>query len=212
MRLRANEMEQVPASVALRSDAQRRPSSDLRYEGGQTAARVGINCCSPVSRKRSVGAWSRALCQTPRSSRSRADRPFIEMRRTAADGQPHPQEAFVFGTATGERIVEHKTAWGNAVRRAGLTNLHTHDLRRESGSRLLEAGVSLHVVSVWLGHSNVSQTSTYLSINLPQLHAAKVLLEAATGQLPQTVACKQVANQPESLAATVVTGSIHRFL
>ena len=101
------------------------------------------------------------------------------MRRLAPDGLPHPPEAYVFGDKCGGRLLEHKTAWGNACRRAGIVGLHCHDLRREAGSRLLEAGVPLHVVSAWLGHASVNQTATYLSINLPQLHDAKAKLEAA---------------------------------
>jgi integrase len=50
-------------------------------------------------------------------------------------------------------------------------NLHFHDLRREAGSRWLEGGVPLHLeggvplhtVRDWLGHTDISQTSTYLS-------------------------------------------------
>ena len=40
---------------------------------------------------------------------------------------------------------------------------HFHDLRREAGSRWLEAGIPLHVVRDWLGHENIAQTSTYLA-------------------------------------------------
>jgi integrase len=41
-------------------------------------------------------------------------------------------------------------------------NLHFHDLRREAGSRWLDAGVPLHRIQKWLGHANIAQTSTYL--------------------------------------------------
>jgi integrase len=41
-------------------------------------------------------------------------------------------------------------------------DLHFHDLRREAGSRWLDAGVPLHRIQQWLGHANISQTSTYL--------------------------------------------------
>ena len=45
----------------------------------------------------------------------------------------------------------------------GAIDLHFHDLRREAGSRWLEGGVPLHTVKDWLGHTNISQTSTYLN-------------------------------------------------
>jgi integrase len=41
-------------------------------------------------------------------------------------------------------------------------DLHFHDLRREAGSRWLDAGVPLHRIQKWLGHTNIAQTSTYL--------------------------------------------------
>lgn len=42
-------------------------------------------------------------------------------------------------------------------------DLHFHDLRREAGSRWLDSSVvPLTAIRDWLGHSNISQTSTYL--------------------------------------------------
>lgn len=54
-----------------------------------------------------------------------------------------------------------KTAWRATCRRAGVEDLHFHDLRPEAGSRWLDGGVPLHVVRDWLGHTSVAQTSTY---------------------------------------------------
>jgi hypothetical protein len=42
-------------------------------------------------------------------------------------------------------------------------DLHFHDLRREAGSRWMDAGVPLATIQRWLGHHNISQTSTYLA-------------------------------------------------
>jgi integrase len=87
------------------------------------------------------------------------------MRRQATDGSDHASDAYVFGDEVGGRIKDVKTAWGAACRRAGITDLHFHDLRRECGSRWVEAGVSLVQVQAWLGHTNISQTSTYLRVS-----------------------------------------------
>ncbi len=38
-----------------------------------------------------------------------------------------------------------------------------HIESREAGSRWLDAGVPLHRIRNWLGHANISQTSTYLA-------------------------------------------------
>jgi integrase len=43
---------------------------------------------------------------------------------------------------------------------------HFHDLRREAGSRWDEGGFQLHEARDPLGHANVSQTDTYLSVKI----------------------------------------------
>jgi integrase len=136
---------------------------------------------------------------------------ILEMRRLDPAGQPLPLDRFVFGNAVGERVGNIDRAWHAAVLRShGLTpaytktanltpesraalrgiGLHFHDLRREAGSRWLDGGMPLHAVRDLLGHSNVSQTSTYLSTTSASLHDAmhrfetrlqRIATEAGTG-------------------------------
>jgi integrase len=87
---------------------------------------------------------------------------ILDMRRNDPSGEPMPPNAYVFGNEIGQRITSIKTAWGAARRRAAISDLHFHDLRREAGSRWLEGGVPLQMIRDWLGHSNIAQTSTYL--------------------------------------------------
>ena len=55
-----------------------------------------------------------------------------------------PVDLYPFGNEIGERVQGFKSAWRLTCKRAGIEGLHFHDLRRESGSRLIEtAGVSL---------------------------------------------------------------------
>ena len=64
----------------------------------------------------------------------------------------------------GDQAKSVRTAWENTCARAGIENLHFHDLRREFGSRLRETpGMSDHEVRDWLGHANITTTSRYLS-------------------------------------------------
>jgi integrase len=116
----------------------------------------------------------------PISTRLRA---VLEMRQTGPDGKALPQDAYVFGNEIGEQVKDIKRTWNVAVLKAhghkptytpnkALTpesleqlakiDLHFHDLRREAGSRWLEAGAPLHKVQRWLGHTSIAQTSTYL--------------------------------------------------
>jgi len=100
--------------------------------------------------------------------------------------------SYVFGDEAGQKVGNFKRAWETAVLKAhghvpqwtktnkALTgesraalekiDLHFHDLRHEGGSRLLEAGWPLHHVQHMLGHSNLSQTSTYLNVTRIGLH------------------------------------------
>lgn len=61
-------------------------------------------------------------------------------------------------------------------------DLTFHDLRHEGGSRLLEAGWSLHNVSHMLGHTNIAQTSTYLNATKVGLQEAMRRLDAARAE------------------------------
>jgi integrase len=114
----------------------------------------------------------------PISSRLRA---ILEMRRHDPAGQPHGRHAYVFGNEIGQPTGSIKTAWRLACRRAEIVNLRFHDLRREAGSRWLEGGVPLQVVRDWLGHTNISQTSTYLESCLTGQHDAMRRFEEARG-------------------------------
>ena len=92
---------------------------------------------------------------------------------------------------TGENVGRHHTAHGHepVLVRGKLTpesrpvlqaiDLHLHDLRRECGSRLLEAGVGIHEVREWLGHRDISTTGRYLAITGASLQRALGRLEAS---------------------------------
>jgi integrase len=79
-------------------------------------------------------------------------------------------------------------------------NLHFHDLRREAGSRWLDGGVPLHTIRDWLGHSNISQTSTYLSSTLDTSDEAMRRFEEHSKKLVIEVE-KPTSGQPQSTVA-----------
>jgi integrase len=90
---------------------------------------------------------------------------ILDMQKTDATGEDRPSDHYVFGNLIGQRIgsIDHAFAW--ACKRAGLVDLYFHDLRREAGSRWLERGVPLNVIQTLLGHTKLSQTSTYLGVS-----------------------------------------------
>lgn len=102
----------------------------------------------------------------------------LAMRKTAPDGEDQCPDAYVFGNEVGEQSKSINTAWRLACKRAKISDLHFHDLRRECGSRWHEAGVPLVQIQAWLGHSNIVQTSTYLAVSLAGTDEALRLVEA----------------------------------
>jgi integrase len=65
----------------------------------------------------------------------------------------------------------NNTAWQMARRRAGLGDLHVHDLRHTVGMRLREAGVADATRRDVLWHSAASITEHYTMAQIRELHA-----------------------------------------
>jgi integrase len=107
-------------------------------------------------------------------------RAILEYRRIGPDGKKLGPEAYVFGNACGEPVGRIYTAWQATCRRAGIKNLHFHDLRHEFISRMLEAGVPIHKVRDWAGHRNIATTGIYANTTLAHLDEARKRFEAAT--------------------------------
>jgi integrase len=63
----------------------------------------------------------------------------LAMRRHGPDGKELSDTAYIFGDEIGDQVAAIKTAWRATCRRAGIRDLHFHDLRREFGSQLLES-------------------------------------------------------------------------
>jgi len=110
-------------------------------------------------------------------------RDLLEGRRLDPAGDPLPPEAYIFGDEIGRPRASIKTAWGATMRRAKIADLHFHDLRREAGSRWMDAGVPLATIQRWLGHFNISQTSTYLGASIGGDEQDMAAFEARLGRV-----------------------------
>jgi len=58
----------------------------------------------------------------------------------------------------GEAIASVRKSFDTAVRRAGLTNVHRHDIRHTAAVWMAGAGVPLEKISEYLGHSDIGVT------------------------------------------------------
>jgi integrase len=114
----------------------------------------------------------------PVGSRLRA---VLEMRRLDPEGEQLPPAAHVFGNGVGEAVTSIRNDWEQACAAAKVEDLHFHDLRREFACRLLESSASLHDVRDFLGHADITTTSTYLKSTTDRLSKA---LERMEGPAP----------------------------
>jgi integrase len=66
---------------------------------------------------------------------------------------------YVFpGTGKCGHLADPKKGWHRVLKRAGITDLHLHDLRRTLGSYMAMTGASLSVIGNALNHKDVSTT------------------------------------------------------
>ncbi len=84
----------------------------------------------------------------------------IDLNRHALDViRSLPQRRdFVFCDIKGQRFNNFRRSFQSAAKRAGLTDVVIHDLRRTFGSNCVMDGVSLVTVQVWMGHASINTT------------------------------------------------------
>jgi integrase len=79
----------------------------------------------------------------------------------------------VFPDITGTRPLGIRDAWENAVKRAGITDFHFHDLRHMFASYLAMNGATLAEIAEALGHKTLSMVKRYA--HLSEAHTAGVV-------------------------------------
>jgi len=77
----------------------------------------------------------------------------------------------------GEAVKRIRRSFRGACRRAGLSDVTPHVLRHTAGTWLAQAGVDLHQIGGWLGHSNERTTELYAHHHPDYFHAAKRAME-----------------------------------
>jgi len=76
----------------------------------------------------------------------------------------------------------NNTGWHNARRKAGLGDLHVHDLRHTVGMRLREAGVSEATIADVLWHKRQGMTAHYSAAQVRELREALELIRDDSGR------------------------------
>ena len=124
----------------------------------------------------------------------------------------------VFSSSRGGRIVDVRTGFLNSCKRAGLTDLHFHDLRHTFASQFVMAGGDLYILKEILGHKSITMTQRYAHLSptykikaidrmntlwagaKPQPSTSEILPEA-----PSVTASSQAAYQDTLQALTPTT-------
>ena len=71
----------------------------------------------------------------------------------------------VFSSSRGGRIVDVRTGFQNACKRAELTDLHFHDLRHTFASQFVMAGGDLYILKEILGHKSPAMAARYAHVS-----------------------------------------------
>lgn len=99
----------------------------------------------------------------------------------------HPDRVFTYAKPTKEgskKKAKHRevgsmnnTAWQNARKKAGLGDLHVHDLRHTVGMRLRDAGVLERTQDDILWHARAGMTSHYAVAQIREIYDALELIK-----------------------------------
>jgi integrase len=79
--------------------------------------------------------------------------------------------AYVFAAPGGGHLQNFNRNWYAALKRAGIENLHFHDLRHTFGTRYMEAGGDLFTLQKLLGHKTAAMVQRYAHLSEAHLKA-----------------------------------------
>lgn len=99
----------------------------------------------------------------------------------------HPTSDLVFANANGCKLKGIRDGFKNACNRAGLADLHVHDLRHTFASQWVMAGGDLYLLKEILGHRSIVMTQRYSHLSPQFTRSAVNLLDKIYGSSPAPV-------------------------
>jgi integrase len=119
-----------------------------------------------------------------------------------AQGKVADIHQHVFLGTTGNPVKNIREAFDNAVDRAGLKDVHFHDLRRSFATRKVAEGWDRDYVKAITGHRTDKVFARY---NKPSLDTLRAVVEGAPSISPRTSVVKLLSNGPGLHPATVLS-------
>ncbi|MEW6375607.1 MAG: site-specific integrase [Thermodesulfobacteriota bacterium] len=113
---------------------------------------------------------------------------FVELSKVR-----HIRSPYVFCRSDGNRYVEIKRAFKNALEKSRIENFRFHDLRHTFASALVQKGVDLYQVQRLLGHKDGRMTQRYAHLAPENLRDAVLKLDKV---MPEK---SYVTNQSQSV-------------
>jgi hypothetical protein len=101
----------------------------------------------------------------------------------------------------------NNTAWRNARRKAGLGDLHVHDLRHTVGMRLREARVAKETRSEVLWHGKEDMTDHYSLAQIVELHGALEKIKDDSGTFNKSLHTLRLEHQARLAEARLANTS-----
>ena len=96
---------------------------------------------------------------------SKRDVPLSSDAITLLRSLPHDISGNVFPLT----VASLRGLWNRACRRAGITDLHFHDLRHEATSRFFEKGLNVMEVATITGHKDLRMLQRYTHLRAEDL-------------------------------------------
>ena len=108
---------------------------------------------------------------------------FLILDRRKKANQNESSYVFPSEKSASGHLSEPKKGWARILKRANITDLRIHDLRRSLGSWQASTGASLSIIGKSLGHKSIAATSIYARLNLDPVRnsielATKAMIKA----------------------------------
>ena len=109
----------------------------------------------------------------------------------------------VFSSSRGGRIVDVRTGFLNSCKRAGLIDLHFHDLRHTFASQFVMAGGDLYILKEILGHKSITMTQRYAHLSPTyKIKAIDRMNTLWAGAKPQASTSEMLLDNPSVTVAS----------